>query len=128
MMYLIDTHVLLWYMTGDSMLSPTFIKKIEDESNDLLVSKGSFWEIAIKVSTGKLTLTMPVIELENYLRRKPIWELDFGYQELIYLSELPFHHHDPFDRLIIAQAITHQITILTDDQKFKLYPVQLLQE
>lgn len=126
MMYLIDTHVLLWYMGGDKRLSADFINKIEDNENDLFFSKASLWEIAIKLSTGKLRLTMPIAELENYLKNKSIRELDFGYPELIYLSSLPFYHNDPFDRLIISQAITHQITVLTDDEKFKSYPVQLL--
>ena len=65
-------------------------------------------------------------ELENYLSSKNIAVLDFGHSELKQLVALPHHHRDPFDRLIICQAITNNLTIITDDKKFNSYPVQLL--
>jgi PIN domain nuclease of toxin-antitoxin system len=126
MTYLIDTHVLLWYMDGDTRLSPKYIEKIEGKINTILISKASLWEIAIKVSTGKLKLTMPLLEMENYLEKRSIRQLNFNFRDLHVLSQLPFYHNDPFDRLIISQALSNDLTIISDDKKFKLYPVLLL--
>ena len=126
MKYLIDTHVLLWYMENNPRLSVRVSGEIEDRNNTIHLSKASFWEIAIKISTGKLQLTMPILELENYLILKSIDQLDFNFKDLETLSKLPFHHNDPFDRLIISQAINHNLSVISVDEKFKLYPVQLL--
>jgi PIN domain nuclease of toxin-antitoxin system len=70
MIYLVDTHVLLWYMENNPALSKKAVKEIESAQNTILLSKASVWEIAIKLSTGKLKLTMPLLELDNYLERK----------------------------------------------------------
>ncbi len=126
MTLLVDTHVLLWYMENNSRLSAKAISEIENRNSTIFISKASLWEIAIKISTGKLQLTMPFLELENYLSKKLIHVLDFSFRDLEILSQLPFHHNDPFDRLIISQAINHNFSIISIDQKFKLYPVQLL--
>ncbi len=126
MIYLVDTHVLLWYMEDNPRLSRKTVKEIESPENIILLSKASLWEIAIKLSTGKLRLTMPLLELENYLERKSIMQLDFTFKDLDELARLPFYHNDPFDRLVIGQAITRNLTVISDDKKFKLYPVSLL--
>jgi PIN domain nuclease of toxin-antitoxin system len=126
MIYLVDTHVLLWYMEDNPALSRKAVKEIESLENSILLSKASLWEIAIKLSTGKLKLTMPLLELENYLERKSIIQLDFTFKDLDELTRLPFYHNDPFDRLIISQAITRNLAVISDDKKFKLYPVPLL--
>jgi PIN domain nuclease of toxin-antitoxin system len=126
MIYLVDTHVLLWYMEDNPRLSRKAVEEIESPQNAILLSKASLWEIAIKLSTGKLKLTMPLLELENYLERKSIIQLDFTFKDLDELTRLKFYHNDPFDRLIICQAITRNLTVISDDKKFKLYPVPLL--
>lgn len=126
MNYLVDTHVLLWYMENNPKLSKKSVTEIENGDNAILISKASLWEISIKVSTGKLKLKMPILEVENYLMIKSIHQLDFNFKDLEILSRMPFHHNDPFDRLIISQAITRNITVISDDNKFKLYPVALL--
>ena len=126
MRYLIDTHILIWYANGNSKLSDKFKKEIDLPQNQIIISKASIWEIAIKVSLGKLELGMPFGEVENYLREKEIEQLAFSFSELQQMMKLPFHHRDPFDRLIIAQAITNNYTLITDDPMFHLYPVQLL--
>lgn len=126
MIYLIDTHILLWYMAGDTRLSQKFMIEIENNSNSILISKASLWETAIKLSTRKLKLTMPLLEIEKYIESRSITLLDFNFDDLHCLSQLKFYHNDPFDRLIISQAITREITIITDDSKFSLYLVQLL--
>ncbi len=125
-MYLIDTHVLIWYMAGSSRLNKNALSIINDKSNILFVSKVSLWEIVIKASIGKLKLAIELSEIEKYIEKNRIIELDFGYIEFKELVKLPFPHRDPFDRMIIAQAITNNYTIITDDPKFQPYPVQLL--
>jgi PIN domain nuclease of toxin-antitoxin system len=126
MTYLVDTHVLLWYMEDNPRLSRKIVKEIENPENTILISKASLWEIAIKLGTGKLKLTMPLLELENYLETKSIIQLDFVFRDLDELARLPFYHNDPFDRLIISQSITRSLTVISDDKKFNLYPVPLL--
>lgn len=126
MTYLIDTHVLIWYATGNPQLNPLFVREIQNTDNIIILSKASLWEIAVKVSLGKLSIGIPFSELEEYLVEKKIDTLEFDFQDLQKLIELPFYHRDPFDRLIISQAINKNLTLITDDNKFQLYPVQLL--
>jgi PIN domain nuclease of toxin-antitoxin system len=90
-----------------------------------LVSKVSLWEIAIKVSIGKLELHSDFDTLKNLLIKNKFELLEFDFDDLSELSQLPFHHQDPFDKLLIAQARNKKITLITDDNKFKLYDVQL---
>lgn len=127
MNFLIDTHVLLWYMLGDSRLSKKITSQIEDINHSIFVSKVSLWEVAIKASLKKLEIKTSITGIESYLIEKKISVLDFDFQDLQRVAELEFHHRDPFDRLIISQGINHNLTIISDDPKFKLYPVQLLQ-
>ncbi len=124
---LIDTHALLWHIQGDLRLSKKVISEIENDKNQIFVSKASLWEIAIKISIRKLKLETSIPELENYLSTNKIELLDFNLLDLQKTIELEFYHRDPFDRLIISQAINNNLVIITDDQKFKLYPVQLFQ-
>lgn len=126
MTLMIDTHVLLWYMWDEPRLSRHLKSEIENSQNTILVSNASLWEMAIKISTGKLRLSMSVLEVEKYLKEKSIDQVNFSFQDLDILSKLPFYHNDPFDRLIIAQALTRNCKVISDDAKFKLYPVQLL--
>ena len=126
MTYLIDTHILIWRISSSPLLSSKAIAEIDDTENTIVISKASLWEIAIKVSLKKLEIGIQFSELEEYLQKKDILVLDFTYQELDQLITLPQYHRDPFDRLIISQAITNNLTIITDDKKFSLYPVQLL--
>ena len=126
MTYLIDTHVLIWYVAGNEKLDGRFVSTIQNSENNIFVSKISLWEIAIKASLGKLSIGIPLPELEEYLVQKKITILDFDYADLQRLIQLPFHHRDPFDRLIISQAINKNLTVISDDNKFRLYPIQLL--
>ncbi|MFM9837866.1 MAG: type II toxin-antitoxin system VapC family toxin [Cyclobacteriaceae bacterium] len=126
MNYLIDTHILIWRISSNPQLSQKFIDEIDNPLNSIVISKASLWEIAIKVSLQKLHIGIAFSELEEYLLRKDISILDFTHLDLNQLITLPKHHGDPFDRLIISQAITNNITIITDDKKFKLYSIPLL--
>lgn len=118
---LIDTHILLWYIMGDERVSPEVLLKIENNSNTIFLSNVSLWEIAIKVSIGKLKLKVSFSELKSFLGEKGIFILEFDFNDLEELQNLPFFHQDPFDRMIIAQAKTKNLEIITDDEKVKKY-------
>jgi PIN domain nuclease of toxin-antitoxin system len=126
MTYLIDTHILIWRISSNPLLSREIAIAIDDTRNTIFISKASLWEIAIKVGLKKLEMGISFSELEEYLKKKEMLILDFNHKDLNQLIALPSHHRDPFDRLIIAQAITNDFTIITDDIKFQQYPVQLL--
>jgi PIN domain nuclease of toxin-antitoxin system len=127
MRFLIDTHVFLWFINGDNRLSQSVRKAIEGEENEVLLSIASVWEIAIKTNVGKLGLAKPFAELipeqiiENEIELTPI-----SMDDLKVVALLPLHHRDPFDRLLIAQALVQEIAIASDDSSFKQYGVQLL--
>jgi PIN domain nuclease of toxin-antitoxin system len=121
MNYLIDTHILLWYMVGDKRISNDTQNKIENKSNTIYLSNASLWEIAVKVSIGKLKLKGSLTDLKDYLIDKGFKLLEFDYDDLETLLTLPFHHQDPFDRLIIAQVKTKALEIITNDPQIKKY-------
>lgn len=121
MNYLIDTHILLWYMVGDKRIDHKIQTKIEDEKNTIFLSNASLWKITIKLSIGKLKLKGTLAELKQYLDDKSFRILEFDFEDLETLKNLPFHHQDPFDRLIVAQAKTKNLEIITDDEHVKLY-------
>jgi PIN domain nuclease of toxin-antitoxin system len=118
---LIDTHILLWYIIGDKRVSPEIQSFIENDSNIIFLSNASLWEIAIKVSIGKLKLKVSLLELKSFLIEKDTFILEFDFYDLDELQKLPFYHQDPFDRLIIAQAKTKNLEIVTDDEQIKKY-------
>lgn len=124
--YLIDTHILIWCIGGNALLSKKVVKEIDSTQNKIFVSNATLWEIAIKVNLGKLNLGIPFDQILGFLKDKGFILLDFNQLSLNKLTQLPLHHRDPFDRLLICQAITQNLTIITDDSKFELYPVQLL--
>jgi len=124
MRVLIDSHALIWYVDQDNLLSPASHAAISDPTNDLLLSAGSIWEIGIKVGLGKLILTEPFKPWIN----QAISDLDVTVVPLTveYVdvqSNLPRHHGDPFDRLIVAQAIVEQISIISADANLDAYGI-----
>ena len=123
MRILIDTHIFLWFINNDSQLSLT--AKIPLESDvELLLSVVSLWEIAIKISTGKMTLPKPFeIFIPEQLQQNDIGVLPIKTDHLTYVTTLPFHHRDPFDRLLIAQSIVEGISIVSVDSAFDPYKV-----
>ena len=122
MRLLLDTHTLIWFFAGNSQLSATARILIEDEDNNKLVSIASIWEMAIKQSKGRLKLSLP---LHEYIAQKLSLEdfnlLNINLDHLSEIVTMPFHHKDPFDRLLIAQAIREGIPILSKDSKFDAY-------
>jgi PIN domain nuclease of toxin-antitoxin system len=126
MKLLLDTHVLLWYLDNNPRLPETWKCSIEDRHNSITVSIASLWEITIKVSLGKLELLDDLTTIENILRLQGIAILPIHTSHLLSLLYIPFHHRDPFDRLIIAQALAEQLTLVSDDGMFSSYSVPLL--
>jgi PIN domain nuclease of toxin-antitoxin system len=123
---LLDTHTLLWFLSGSKKLNSTSKKLIEDESNNCFVSIASVWEIAIKVSLKKLTLEVSLKELQQVMAQNKIQILPIEINHLAKLMKLKFHHRDPFDRIIIAQALVEKWTILTSDPEFKKYTSKVI--
>ncbi|MEM7548606.1 MAG: type II toxin-antitoxin system VapC family toxin [Bacteroidota bacterium] len=125
MKYLIDTHILLWYILGDKRLKPKYIHLIDNDQNGIFISSVSIWEIALKLSIGKLKLTTNFKELIHYLDENDFKILEYDSDDLNTMIGLPFHHQDPFDRLIIAQSISKKLPIVSDDDWFQKYDVEL---
>ena len=123
----LDTHTLLWFIDGNSQLSSTARAVIEDASNTSYVSTASLWEIAIKVSLGKLTLQEPFDPfIPQQLQRNGFLVLGIQVDHTAMVATLPFpraDHRDPFARLIIAQAMVERVPIVSRDNKFDAYPI-----
>lgn len=117
---LLDTHTLLWFLE-DSPKLPSGIKERIENGNEVVVSIASLWEIAIKISIDKLKLQFEFQELPTILDELEIRILPLSFGDTnIYLS-LPLHHRDPFDRILIAQAMNHSISIASADIAFDAY-------
>ncbi len=126
MRLLFDTHAFLWFINDDPQLSVNAKSIIEDAANDAFLSIASVWEIAIKASLGKLQVQFPATFEEfitQQLTTNNIILLDISPSHFEPLFTLPFHHRDPFDRLLIAQAITEQLGIISVDGVFDQYPI-----
>lgn len=126
--FLIDTNILLWAVAEPKKLSYQSIEIITNRENDIYVSLISFWEIAIKKSIGKLEFKSTISELEEIIISKDFKILNLDTQSIEIVQDLPFYqennntHKDPFDRLIISQAIRNEFSIISSDAKFNLYP------
>lgn len=121
---LLDTHTVIWFLTGDSSLSSKAKNQIETEIN--YISIASIWEIAVKISLGKLVLNTPFQELASQLQQNHFSILPITFEDTLIVSTLPFHHRDPFDRIIIAQAITNKLQLITKDEHFNKYEIEIV--
>jgi len=119
---LIDTQALIWFCEDNPCL-PASVKQYMERSNGLVVSMASFWEITIKTSLGKLTTVGNIAEIMDQAVFKGFKLLTIEREHLIVLSTLDLIHRDPFDRLIIAQAIAEKMPLVSSDDIFKQYPV-----
>ncbi len=127
MRVLLDTHALLYFIRGDPALSSYARQVIESRDNECVLSVASLWEMAIKCSLGKLTLAMPFTELvSDHVVGNDMVLLHVAPEHLDLITKLPFHHKDPFDRLIIAQGLVEDIPILSNDKTFDRYGIKRL--
>jgi PIN domain nuclease of toxin-antitoxin system len=126
---LLDTHTIYWYTTGDPQLSATAQSLIQVASNEVLISPASYWEIAIKVSKGKWKMNQPFEDfLDACLDRYGFQVLPIEPKHAVEVSRLPFPtaHRDPFDRLLVSQALVEQIPIVSIDAAFDPYGITRL--
>lgn len=127
MRILLDTHALLWLVTEDTRLSETAKSLFLDGKNDLFLSAVTGFEITVKFSLGKLKLAeSPRQFIENRLKKNHIIALPITLPHTYRLANLPFHHRDPFDRLLVAQALEETIPILTADSWLSTYGVECI--
>jgi PIN domain nuclease of toxin-antitoxin system len=119
--FLLDTHVLLWALDDNEKFQPAH-REIFDSSEPIFVSAVSILEIAIKKSIGKAIFDRDILSVIRQ-KRVPVIPISETHAHLV--GELPFHHRDPFDRLLIAQALVERMTIMTVDREFAAYGVPL---
>lgn len=125
MRLLLDSHTLIWFFIGDRRFSDEIRIIIEDESNEKVISTASVWELSIKQSIGKLTLSLPIKAfIEQQLSLNDFKLLNITLEHIYCTATLPLHHRDPFDRLLIAQAMIENIPIASADSAFDNYSVQ----
>jgi PIN domain nuclease of toxin-antitoxin system len=123
---LLDTHAFIWWVNDDPSLTHAAKSVISDSTNEIFFSAVSTWEMAIKIALGKLTLAMPLNSfVQDQILQYQFKPLLVGYEHTYRVQFLPQHHKDPFDRLLIAQALTEDLVILTVDPQFPQYGVQV---
>jgi PIN domain nuclease of toxin-antitoxin system len=124
---LLDTHAFLWYVLDDQQLTAKARALISDSNNEINVSPASYWEIAIKISVGKYSLSEPLDAfIDREMAANDLQILHIAPQHAAIVSTMPFHHRDPFDRLIVAQAIVEQTPIISGDPVLDAYGVTRL--
>lgn len=124
-MYILDTHTLLWFLENSDELPATTRETIENNS-DISVSIVSLWEIAIKMNIGKLSISFPFEEIFDEIHTLQIGILPITQEDLSNYKNLPLVHRDPFDRMIIAQAISRNQSVISKDSQFDGYSVSRL--
>ncbi len=127
MKVLVDTHTFLWALLHDHRLTPKAKQILRSKEHELVFSLVSLWEIAIKIKTGKLnTIGSSVSYLRDEMNNYGMELLPIRYEHILQLESLPHHHGDPFDRLIISQALTESLPILSADRIFASYGIKLV--
>jgi PIN domain nuclease of toxin-antitoxin system len=122
MKFLLDTHALLWWLADDDQLGGAAREVVADPANDILISMVSLWEIVVKVRIGELQADIE--EIMSAVQREGFTVLDVGMAHLVALAGLPMHHRDPFDHVLIAQAMTEDATFMSEDRNTARYPVR----
>ena len=128
MTYLLDTHVLLWWIGQPEILPQSLLALLEDLNNQLLLSIASPWELAIKMNSGKLNARQILRDLEAGKLEDSIGWVPTQVGHVIRAGLLPLHHRDPFDRLIVAQALELHVPVVSQDRVFELYGVKRIWE
>lgn len=123
---LLDTHAFIWWYSEPEKLSKSVLAACLDVTNTLALSVASVWEMQIKAQLGKLQLTKPLSEIIQHQQdQNQLQILPVTLPVILALDDLPLHHRDPFDRLLIAQARVDQFVLVSNDSQFKQYPVSL---
>ena len=124
---LLDTHAFLWFIGGDTKLSQPARELIEAEENAKLVSIASIWEMGIKISLGRLSLGQPFEQfIPKQIQLNGFGLLPLRISHVAKIVSLPFHHRDPFDRLIVGQCMSEELSVVSADRAFDKYPVHRL--
>jgi PIN domain nuclease of toxin-antitoxin system len=123
---LLDTHTLIWFLEGEDELSNVAKSQILNPDNTNFISIITFWEIAIKISIAKLEMKSSFENLNRIVWENNMEVLPIKFEHTLKISSLPFFHKDPFDRLMIAQGLVENMPIITKDENFKLYEVQII--
>ena len=126
MKLLVDTHAFLWFMVGDARLSATARRALEDDDGEWWLSAASVWELSIKSSLKRLVLPAPAAEYVAEKVHAGLRILSVEWAHAAAVERLPFHHRDPFDRLLVAQAQTERLAVVTDDAMFRRYGVRVV--
>jgi PIN domain nuclease of toxin-antitoxin system len=126
MKILLDTHIFIWWDSEPEKLSPRTLELLQQPKTRRYVSVISLWEMQIKSQIGKLTLSQPIEKIYKNQSKNEIIFLPVNPNHVLRLNGLPLHHKDPFDRILIAQALVEGLTLISVDQKFRLYDVPLL--
>ena len=121
MRFLLDTHVLIWALANPSKLSTSTHRTIADAENEVFFSPGSIWEIAIKAQIGRLRTALAPEEIAAAAKDSGFEELPIRSTAAAYIARLPLYHRDPFDRILIAQAICEPARFLSADRKLTRY-------
>ncbi len=121
---LIDTHTYIWYINGNKKLSEKALNIIDDNNNEILFSIAGIWEISIKIKLGKLKLISDFNTIKDDLKKYSISIMQINLQDILKNFTLPFHHRDPFDRIIIAQSLVRNVPIIGKDETFDMYDVE----
>ncbi|HYN83061.1 MAG TPA: type II toxin-antitoxin system VapC family toxin [Gemmatimonadaceae bacterium] len=126
MRLLLDTHVWLWMIAEPERFDVDTAAVLENSANELLLSAASSWEIAIKHSLGKLTLPAPAAKyVPQQIAKTGVTPLLIEHSHALRVAELPSHHRDPFDRLLVAQAELEGVTLMTADRQFEPYGIPI---
>lgn len=127
MKVLLDTHTFLWWVTDSPKLSSRVRKIISDGKNELFLSAVSGWEIAIKAQLGRIQIPdKPQTFISEQMVANAIQGLPIQISHAVHIYNLPTHHRDPFDRMLVAQAQLEKLPILTDDPQISQYPVKVI--
>jgi len=127
MKLLLDTHAFIWWDSEPAKFSPKALALCQDRANIVLLSVASVWEMQIKLQLGKLKLTLPLATvIESQQQTNEIEILPITLSHVLELENLPAHHKDPFDRLLVAQAKVEDAILISNDSVFANYPIKLL--
>jgi PIN domain nuclease of toxin-antitoxin system len=123
---LVDTHAFLWFVAGDPQLSARARRAMEVEENDWWLSTASVWEMSVKASLGRLRLPAAAHDYVEQKVEQGLRVLSIDWPHAAATERLPFHHRDPFDRLIVAQALVEGLALVTRDPVFREYGVTVI--